>query len=46
VDFHNRLINLKQQSFFTNLVIERGIEKESLRVNKEGFISAKVIQKA
>jgi glutamate--cysteine ligase len=39
VDFHNRLINLKQQSFFTNLVIERGIEKESLRVNKEGFIS-------
>jgi len=40
VDFHNRLINLKQQSFFTNLVIERGIEKESLRVNKEGFISA------
>jgi glutamate--cysteine ligase len=40
VDFHNRLINLKQQSFFTNLVIERGIEKESLRVNKEGFISS------
>ena len=40
MDFHNRLINLKQQSFFTNLVIERGIEKESLRVNKEGFISA------
>ena len=39
MDFHNRLINLKQQSFFTNLVIERGIEKESLRVNKEGFIS-------
>jgi glutamate--cysteine ligase len=41
VDFHNRLINLKQQSFFTNLVIERGIEKESLRVNKKGFISDK-----
>ena len=41
MDFHNRLINLKQQSFFTNLVIERGIEKESLRVNKEGFISDK-----
>ena len=40
MDFHNRLINLKQQSFFTNLIIERGIEKESLRVNKEGFISA------
>ena len=40
MDFHNRLINLKQQSFFTNLVIERGIEKESLRVNKEGFISS------
>ena len=39
MDFHNRLINLKQQSFFTNLVIERGIEKESLRVNKDGFIS-------
>ena len=39
MDFHNRLINLKQQSFFTNLIIERGIEKESLRVNKEGFIS-------
>ena len=41
MDFHNQLINLKQQSFFTNLVIERGIEKESLRVNKEGFISDK-----
>ena len=40
MDFHNRLINLKQQSFFTNLVIERGIEKESLRVNKDGFISS------
>ena len=39
MDFHNRLINLKQQSFFTNLIIERGIEKESLRVNKKGFIS-------
>jgi len=39
VDFHNQLNNLKQQSFFTKLVIERGIEKESLRVNKNGFIS-------
>jgi len=39
VDFHNRLYNLKKQSFFNNLVIERGIEKESLRVNKDGFIS-------
>tara|TARA_B100000497_G_scaffold18262_1_gene21639 strand:+ start:1803 stop:3296 length:1494 start_codon:yes stop_codon:yes gene_type:complete len=39
VDFHNRLKNLQQQSFFSNLIIERGIEKESLRVNKEGFIS-------
>jgi len=39
VDFHNRLNNLKQQSFFTKLVIERGVEKESLRVNKQGFIS-------
>ena len=39
MDFHNRLYNLKKQSFFNNLVIERGIEKESLRVNKDGFIS-------
>jgi len=39
VDFHNRINNLKQQSFFTKLIIERGIEKESLRVNKNGFIS-------
>ena len=39
MDFHKRLKNLKQQSFFTNYVIERGIEKESLRVSKEGFIS-------
>ena len=41
MDFHNRLINLKQQSFFTNLVIERGIEKESLRVSSNGSISEK-----
>ena len=39
MDFHNRLQNLKQQTFFAKLIIERGIEKESLRVNKEGFIS-------
>ena len=39
MDFHNRLQNLKQQTFFPKLIIERGIEKESLRVNKEGFIS-------
>ena len=39
MDFHDRLYNLKKQSFFNNLVIERGIEKESLRVNKDGFIS-------
>mgnify|MGYP000872790598 CR=1 FL=1 len=39
MDFHNRLKNLKQQTFFPKLIIERGIEKESLRVNKEGFIS-------
>ena len=42
MDFHNRLYNLKKQSFFNNLVIERGIEKESLRVNKDGFISLTV----
>jgi glutamate--cysteine ligase len=41
VDFHNLLENLKKQSFFSNLIIERGIEKESLRVTKNGYISNK-----
>jgi len=39
VDFHNLLENLNQQSFFSDLIIERGIEKESLRVTKDGYIS-------
>ena len=41
MDFHNLLENLKNQSFFSNLIIERGIEKESLRVTKNGYISSK-----
>ena len=41
MDFHNLLENLKNQSFFSNLIIERGIEKESLRVTKNGYISNK-----
>lgn len=41
MDFHNLLENLKKQSFFSNLIIERGIEKESLRVTKNGYISNK-----
>ena len=41
MDFHNLLENLKNQSFFSNLIIERGIEKESLRVTKKGYISNK-----
>lgn len=39
MDFHNLLENLNQQSFFSDLIIERGIEKESLRVTKDGHIS-------
>jgi len=39
VDFHNLLENLNQQYFFSDLTIERGIEKESLRVTKDGYIS-------
>ena len=39
MDFHNLLENLKKQSFFSDLTIERGIEKESLRVTRSGFIS-------
>ena len=39
MDFHNLLENLNQQSFFSDLIIERGLEKESLRVTKDGHIS-------
>ena len=39
MDFHNLLENLNQQSFFSDLIIKRGIEKESLRVTKDGNIS-------
>ena len=39
MDFHNLLENLNQQSFFSDLIIKRGIEKESLRVTKDGKIS-------
>ena len=37
----SRLINLKDSGFFENLEIERGIEKEFFRVDKNGFISKK-----
>ncbi len=37
----NRLVNLKDSGFFENLEIERGIEKEFFRVDKNGFISKK-----
>ena len=39
MDFHTLLENLKKKSFFSNLSIARGIEKESLRITKDGFIS-------
>ena len=39
MEFHTLLKNLNIKSFFSDLIIERGIEKESLRVNKKGFIS-------
>ena len=37
----SRLVNLKDSGFFENLEIERGIEKEFFRVDKNGFISKK-----
>ena len=41
MDFHNQLQRLKEENFFATLGIERGIEKESLRVTSDGFISEK-----
>lgn len=41
MDFHSQLQKLKEENFFSSLGIERGIEKESLRVTKDGFISEK-----
>ena len=41
MDFHNQLQKLKDKKFFATLGIERGIEKESLRVTSDGFISEK-----
>jgi glutamate--cysteine ligase len=37
----NRLNDLKNNGFFDDLVIKRGIEKEFFRVDKKGFISKK-----
>ena len=37
----DRLKKLKETSFFDNLIIKRGIEKEFFRVNQSGFISEK-----
>ena len=39
MDLHSKLKNLKEKAFFSSLIIERGIEKESLRVSQEGFVS-------
>lgn len=39
-----KIQELKDTGFFENLIIERGIEKESLRVSSNGSISEKVIQ--
>lgn len=41
MEFHKKIAELKEQGFFQDLQIERGIEKESLRINKQGFISEK-----
>ena len=38
----NKLDKLKDDGFFDNLVIKRGIEKEFFRVNKNGYISKKL----
>ena len=35
----DRLKKLKETSFFDNLIIKRGIEKEFFRVDSYGFIS-------
>ena len=35
----DRLKKLKETSFFDNLIIKRGIEKEFFRINSDGFIS-------
>tara|TARA_B100001250_G_scaffold332348_1_gene297732 strand:- start:5587 stop:7092 length:1506 start_codon:yes stop_codon:yes gene_type:complete len=37
----NRLRELKNNKFFKNLIIKRGIEKEFFRINSKGFISQK-----
>ena len=37
--FSNKIAELKNKGFFENLVITRGIEKESLRVTEDGFLS-------
>ena len=39
MEFHTLLKNLNTKSFFSDLIIERGIEKESLRIDRNGFIS-------
>ena len=39
MEFHTLLKNLNIKSFFSDLIIERGIEKESLRIDRNGFIS-------
>ena len=42
----SRLSELKDNGFFKDLVIKRGIEKEFFRVNSEGFISKKAHPKS
>ena len=42
----SRLNELKDNGFFKDLVIKRGIEKEFFRVNSEGFISKKAHPKS
>ena len=37
--FSNKIAELKNKGFFENLVITRGIEKESLRVTEDGLLS-------
>ena len=39
VSLQERLKELKATSFFDNLIIKRGIEKEFFRVDSDGFIS-------
>jgi len=46
VEFHTLLKNLNTKSFFSDLIIERGIEKESLRVDRMDLSQKQIIQRA